>query len=45
MKKIPHSRVFKDEILYFMEKATKKITAKGSCNRGSKLCKIKVMKK
>ena len=26
-RKIPHSRVFKDEILYFMEKGTKKITA------------------
>lgn len=27
-RKIPHSRVFKDEIVYFMEKGTKKITAK-----------------
>lgn len=27
-RKIPHSRVFKNEILYFMEKGTKKITAK-----------------
>lgn len=27
-RKIPHSRVFQDEILYFMEKGTKKITAK-----------------
>lgn len=27
-RKIPHSRVFKDEIIYFMEKGTKKITAK-----------------
>lgn len=27
-RKIPHSRVFKDEIIYFMEKRTKKITAK-----------------
>lgn len=27
-RKIPHSRVFKDEMLYFMEKGTKKITAK-----------------
>lgn len=27
-RKIPHSRVFKDEELYFMEKGTKKITAK-----------------
>lgn len=27
-RKIPHSRVFKDETLYFMEKGTKKITAK-----------------
>lgn len=26
-RKLPHSRVFKDEILYFMEKGTKKITA------------------
>ena len=27
-RKIPHSRVFENEILYFMEKGTKKITAK-----------------
>lgn len=27
-RKIPHSRVFPDEVLYFMEKGTKKITAK-----------------
>ncbi len=27
-RKIPHSRVFKDEKLYFMEKGSKKITAK-----------------
>ena len=27
-RKIPHSRVFKDEMLYFMEKGTKKISAK-----------------
>lgn len=27
-RKIPHSRVFKNEILYFMEKGTKKISAK-----------------
>lgn len=27
-RKIPHSRVFKNEILYFMEKGTKKITAR-----------------
>lgn len=27
-RKIPHSRVFKEETLYFMEKGTKKITAK-----------------
>ncbi|MBS7020947.1 MAG: hypothetical protein KH135_03645 [Firmicutes bacterium] len=27
-RKIPHSRVFPDEILYFMEKGTKKIIAK-----------------
>lgn len=27
-RKIPHSRVFKDEILFFMEKGTKKIIAK-----------------
>ena len=27
-RKIPHSSVFKDEILYFMEKGSKKITAK-----------------
>jgi len=29
-RKIPHSRVFKDEILYFMEKGTAKITAKAT---------------
>lgn len=27
-RKIPHSRVFKGEVLYFMEKGSKKITAK-----------------
>ena len=27
-RKLPHSRVFKDETLYFMEKGTKKISAK-----------------
>ncbi|MGL5084463.1 MAG: hypothetical protein ACRC68_01860 [Clostridium sp.] len=27
-RKIPHSRVFKDEVIYFMEKGSKKITAK-----------------
>lgn len=27
-RKIPHSRVFKDEVLYFMEKGSKEITAK-----------------
>ncbi|MDD3107392.1 MAG: hypothetical protein PHP65_06315, partial [Bacilli bacterium] len=27
-RKIPHSRVFKDDIIYFMEKGSKKITAK-----------------
>ena len=27
-RKIPHSRVFKDEVLYFMEKGSKKIAAK-----------------
>lgn len=27
-RKIPHSRVFKDEIIYFMEKGSKKVTAK-----------------
>lgn len=27
-RKIPHSRVFKDEVLYFMEKGSKKISAK-----------------
>lgn len=29
-RKIPHSRVFRDDILYFMEKGTKKITAKAT---------------
>ena len=28
VRKIPHSRVFKDEMLYFMEKGSKKISAK-----------------
>ncbi|MBP7249182.1 MAG: hypothetical protein KBA38_08295 [Negativicutes bacterium] len=28
-RKIPHSRVFKDEILYFMKKGSKKISATG----------------
>lgn len=28
-RKIPHSRVFEDEIIYFMEKGSKKISAKG----------------
>jgi len=27
-RKIPHSRVYKDEILYFMQKGTKKVSAK-----------------
>ncbi len=27
-RKIPHSRVFKDKILYFMEKGTKKLRQK-----------------
>lgn len=27
-RKIPHSRVFKDEILYFMQKGTKKLQQK-----------------
>ena len=27
-RKIPHSRVFKDELLYFMEKGSQQITAK-----------------
>ena len=27
-RKIPHSRVFKNEMLYFMEKGSKKISAK-----------------
>ena len=29
-RKIPHSRVFKDDTLYFMEKGTKLITAKAT---------------
>ena len=36
-RKIPHSRVFKDEIIYFMEKGTKKITAKADVQNFVKL--------
>lgn len=39
-RKIPHSRVFKDEILYFMEKGTKKITAKAVVTRCQNFVKL-----
>ena len=38
-RKIPHSRVFKDEVLYFMEKGTKKIS-KSRSYECSKLCEV-----
>ena len=40
-RKIPHSRVFKDEILYFMEKGTKKITAKAIVTEVQNYVKLK----
>lgn len=39
-RKIPHSRVFENEILYFMEKGTKKITAKAVVKKVSNFIKL-----
>lgn len=39
-RKIPHSRVFKDEILYFMEKGSKKISAKAKVKNVENLVKL-----
>lgn len=39
-RKIPHSRVFADDILYFMEKGTKKITAKAKVKKVQNLIKL-----
>jgi len=46
-RKIPHSRVFKDEILYFMEKGSKKITAQAivtNVENFTKLCDEEIIK-
>lgn len=39
-RKIPHSRVFKDELLYFMEKGSKKISAKAKVKNVENLVKL-----
>lgn len=39
-RKIPHSRVFKDEIIYFMEKGSKKISAKAIVSDVKNLIKL-----
>lgn len=39
-RKIPHSRVFKDEIIYFMEKGSKKISAKATVSNVKNLIKL-----
>ena len=39
-RKIPHSRVFKDEILYFMEKGSKKISAKAKVKKVENFVKL-----
>ena len=39
-RKIPHSRVFKDEVLYFMEKGSHKITAKAIVNNVNNYIKL-----
>lgn len=39
-RKIPHSRVFKDETLYFMEKGTKKIVAKATVTNVQNFVKL-----
>lgn len=39
-RKIPHSRVFENEIIYFMEKGTKKITAKAVVTKVQNFIKL-----
>ncbi|WP_194191600.1 hypothetical protein [Clostridium chrysemydis] len=39
-RKIPHSRIFKDEIIYFMEKGSKKISAKATVSDVKNLIKL-----
>ena len=39
-RKIPHSRVFPEEVLYFMEKGTKKITAKATVTNVENFVKL-----
>lgn len=39
-RKIPHSRVFEEEVLYFMEKGSKKITAKAIVTNVQNLVKL-----
>ncbi len=39
-RKIPHSRVFEDEILYFMKKGSKKISAKARVKNVQNLLKL-----
>ncbi|OSA75177.1 hypothetical protein B2H86_07925 [Clostridium botulinum] len=39
-RKIPHSRVFKGEVLYFMEKGSKKITAKAMVSDAQNFIKL-----
>ena len=39
-RKIPHSRVLKDEVLYFMEKGSKKITAKAVVSKVENYVKL-----
>lgn len=39
-RKIPHSRVFKDEVLYFMEKGSKKISAKAKVKNVENFVKL-----
>lgn len=39
-RKIPHSRVFEDELLYFMEKGTAKISAKATVKKAENYVKL-----
>ncbi|MDN9857985.1 hypothetical protein KLM65_08470 [Clostridioides difficile] len=39
-RKIPHSRVFEDELLYFMEKGTAKISAKATVKKVENYAKL-----
>lgn len=39
-RKIPHSRVFEDELLYFMEKGTAKISAKATVKKVENYVKL-----